>query len=370
MPGTRADTRFTEFQQLKRFTPLDGLRGISIALVVTAHVYDPIWTYFHGAVVLFFVLSGFLITTLLLREQHNTGGISVTGFYVRRIFRILPLYYVCLIGYTILILGLHLNGGESTFRRDLPLYLTYNNEFEHGSTFGHTWSLAVQEKYYLVWPVIAFAVPFLARRRLALAAALTASSFIAAWTPWSGLNYFGLYSAILVGCVTAILMHDRATFDRVAVVSKSSWSLAALTAYVLAVALIPSATARNQAVALITAVLIVATLSGNRWLAAGLSRPWLTYIGTRSYAIYLIHPIVKNFVDLGLASGSHNVAVELIRYGAVLGISLLVAEVTYRLIEQPMIQLGRRVTHSRRSPRTVPAELEPWAVSPAAPPFS
>src|SRR5437868_12058776 len=93
---------------MKRIPSLDGLRAISILLVIVGHIYDgayggysrnPLWIVFGNAglgVTVFFVISGFLITTLLLREHERDGGISLRNFYVRRAFRILPAFYTYL----------------------------------------------------------------------------------------------------------------------------------------------------------------------------------------------------------------------------------------------------------------------------------
>jgi peptidoglycan/LPS O-acetylase OafA/YrhL len=349
---------YDEFRGLRYFTQLDGVRAISILLVITAHIYDPMWAPLHGqvGVIVFFVLSGFLITTLLLRESHNTSRVSLTGFYLRRAFRILPLYYVCLLGYAVLVLVLKLDDGQAVFRRDLPLYLTYNNEFQHGSKFGHTWSLAVEEKYYLVWPLIAFVFPFLARRRLALAVTLTLATGAAAWSPVHAVSYFGFYTAILAGCVVAVLMHERSTYTRLVELARPRWSIPLALLAVVAVTLGANTLARDQVVTLTAALLIVAVLGGSRWLRTLMTARPLVYIGTRSYAVYLIHPILKNVTDLVLPVGTHNVPLELMRFAVVVAASLAGAEVLYRVVEQPMILLGRRLTDNRRPVRSILAE--------------
>src|SRR5215831_18491373 len=171
---------------------LDGLRGISILMVLTAHVYAPGWPHLEGryGVTVFFVLSGFLITRLLSHEESETGGISLAAFYVRRAFRLFPLYYLVLGVYCVLILGLGMHtDGRNTFIDALPWYFTYMQDvpyFQHRTDFSsalhlpfyQSWSLGIEEKFYLLWPIVAFRVLRNPRSRIALAAC--AASFFSA----------------------------------------------------------------------------------------------------------------------------------------------------------------------------------------------
>lgn len=138
----------------KRIPSLDGLRAIAIALVVVGH-----WAGTHNfpvglgsaflGVRIFFVISGYLITTLLLREQSQTATISLSEFYVRRAYRILPAATVFL---AIMLI---------TRRHELTWYhaamaALYLADFDptRPMFFGHLWSLSVEEQFYLLWPGI------------------------------------------------------------------------------------------------------------------------------------------------------------------------------------------------------------------------
>src|SRR5262249_47446211 len=127
--STGAMTR-EEYRARKYVTPLDGLRALSILLVITAHTTDAMWNRLHGAVgvTIFFVISGYLITTLLYREEERLGRARIKAFYIRRAFRILPLYYVTLITYIVLIGILHLQAGASSVWQSLPWYVSYQND--------------------------------------------------------------------------------------------------------------------------------------------------------------------------------------------------------------------------------------------------
>lgn len=157
-----------------RFVALDGLRGIAVLLVVIGHGYSqtleadagmPVW---FSAVVdnssfgvrLFFLLSGFLITWLILREKEKTGRFSFRGFYTRRARRILPAYW-----FLILCLGLGTIGGVFTIQGEQfahALGFVWNYSFlwfkagapEGTWLLGHLWTLAVEVQFYLIWPVV------------------------------------------------------------------------------------------------------------------------------------------------------------------------------------------------------------------------
>src|SRR6201996_9073927 len=104
---------FADYQNRKYLPELDGLRAISVLLVVSVHLHDfeAVWKWLAGwqGVTVFFVLSGYLITTLSLREEALRGRLSLTSFYIRRSFRIFPLYYLMLGIYCFLILVLRMN---------------------------------------------------------------------------------------------------------------------------------------------------------------------------------------------------------------------------------------------------------------------
>src|SRR5688572_30335175 len=107
------------------FAELDGVRAISIFSVVVWHATERFaWLHGHHGVTFFFVLSGFLITTLLLREESTRGRVNLKAFWIRRTFRILPLYYCALAVYAVLVLGLGLQADRAaSFRLALPYYL-------------------------------------------------------------------------------------------------------------------------------------------------------------------------------------------------------------------------------------------------------
>lgn len=206
-----------------RIAGLDGWRGIAIALVLVSHgtfdetIADPVWTGFFNSlprgddgVRIFFCLSGFLITRLLLREEEQNGAISLRNFYIRRALRILPVYFA----YVLAVAGLNwwlqweLNWQNfitpSTF--STGFWLRRHNTW----VFEHFWSLAVEEVFYLGWP---FALALLPRAsRLPLAALLLVSLPIARTLCvgnngafWFGFGIVMNLDYLMMGCLAALV---------------------------------------------------------------------------------------------------------------------------------------------------------------------
>jgi peptidoglycan/LPS O-acetylase OafA/YrhL len=140
-----------------RIPTLDGLRAIAILLVLVSHGIDRerftrLVEIGHVGVMIFFALSGFLITSRLLDEYCSTGGISLRNFYVRRVFRILPPALLYLAVLWILTLTGWVICTDASIRSALFLYTNYVDVGSLGWRAGHFWSLSVEEHFYLVWP--------------------------------------------------------------------------------------------------------------------------------------------------------------------------------------------------------------------------
>jgi peptidoglycan/LPS O-acetylase OafA/YrhL len=197
-----------------RFPSLDGARAISIGLVIVAHLdlvrYVPgLWRLDTGnlGVRVFFVISGFIITTLLLAELHRTGSVSLTGFYRRRVFRILPAYYTFL---GIVMAFSAFRGGTATWTKAWPAAIFVADYVDVPLVVGHTWSLAVEEQFYLLWP--GAMVLFGLRRSyigciaiLFLAPIFRILADIGLWPTSPRYAFECVADALAVGCLLAIL---------------------------------------------------------------------------------------------------------------------------------------------------------------------
>src|SRR3954464_654217 len=209
-----------EFRAVRRFGSLDGLRAIAILLVFTAHQRGDLFPLFHGAtgVTLFFVLSGFLITTLLLREEDRHGKVDFASFYVRRTFRIYPMFLGVIALYCVLILGL----GMDAARRPLwvenlpyivwfPEHLPYFRSTDLYPAFSGSWAIGIEEKFYLVWPVLGF---LLVTRWKQARVPLLAVIALASWATGSveDLVFLAPYQHLAFGAIVAVLLHRERTF--------------------------------------------------------------------------------------------------------------------------------------------------------------
>lgn len=148
---------YAAFQNTRVFGSLDGLRALSILAVIWHHarVYSQYLLFRQGqlGVRLFFAISGFLITTLLLREHRVTGRISLKKFYARRSLRIFPLYYT-VVGLYCVIAALQHDARAQEFLHNVPFFLTYTSNWFvlPAARFSLAWSLATEEQFYSTWP--------------------------------------------------------------------------------------------------------------------------------------------------------------------------------------------------------------------------
>lgn len=352
MSGNAALTAYDQYQATRYFPRLDGLRAISVLMVLAFHTSDGLWEPLHGylGVTVFFVISGFLITTLLLREEDRDGKVSIKNFYVRRVFRIFPLYYLALAAYTFLVLGLGLGADPSTYLDRLPLLATYNGEFAGSGTFSHSWSLGIEEKFYLLWPFLGFGALALRKHRRNTIVALLLLSI--AFAPFEGLNYLSIYTPILAGCLLAILMHKEETFRVIYALSKPMPGAIISVAALLLLVTNDEQTYVHIPFGLVVTALLPMVLLGPDKASRFLRWRPIVYVGTRAYGIYLFHPIVAAVVEKALPEGSESLPVQIMRLALIFVGSLGVADALYRVLERPLIRVGRNIT-GKRTPATV-----------------
>jgi len=351
--GKSIDTtsvQFADFLNTSRWPQLDGLRTVSIALVLVVHMGDPWWPPFKGAlaVVLFFVISGYLITTLLIREEWRTGRVSLKAFYLRRAFRILPLYLLALTLSAVLVLGLDLGEGTDGFLARLPLLATLNGDLAGSGVFVHSWSIGVEEKFYILWPLLGFSLLALRRHRggllLVLLLLVSAAAYI------QPISYLGTYTGIVAGCALATAMHTERGFR---VVSRLSGPRVGSVLLVLAVVAfltdsrMPMAEESGLAhvpFAIAAALAFPTIIIGRGTAARVLAHPTLVKLGWRAYGLYLFHPICIDVIGQAIPAGQETAGLALVRFVLAAALSLGVAEALYRTVEQPAIRVGRRIS--------------------------
>ncbi|HEY4454224.1 MAG TPA: glycosyltransferase 87 family protein, partial [Pseudonocardiaceae bacterium] len=371
----RKPLEHADYLTMRRLAGLDGLRAIAALLVVFFHNQGPDILQGWIGVQIFFVLSGFLITTLLLREHASTGRVNLGNFYLRRAFRILPVYLLIL---GLITIGLLAVGkfASNPLGQQFPLYLLFGNEFTLGGPFGQSWTLGIEQKFYLVWPVLAFTTILIGRKALAsrraaltvglLTLALAAIPFTVGSDPkgWP-VNYV----SILLGCVVALVMHDPRGY-RVLRPLTRPWVAALVGVGFVVVHLslrpirdfvghqvpgVPNYVTLVPVYALAVAILLPAVVAPGpvSWL---LSRRPMTFLGDRSYSIYLVQNLAQGLVLVLVPT-----LTGLGRAIPVALVAVLFAQVIHRWLERPMIERGRRIIANRRARSThdsVPAYSE------------
>lgn len=343
----------------RQFRALDGLRCVAIVAVIWHHAHGgtvrwPISRHGFLGVDLFFVLSGFLITTLLLRERSRTGSISLKNFYARRTLRIFPPYYAILAGLALL-LGFVATGAtmRGAFFRELPWCLTYTTNWVEPTTLlTITWSLAAEEQFYLVWPPLERWLP---RHALKILFALLIVNQLVNFRLADPVlqSAFGFvhderkilqvtFTPILLGVLLAHLLHDGRWYRRIA-----PWvggRCAALTLLLMvAVADVPgdmSGWPRLVLHLLMTLLLASCVVREEGVIARALSWRPLQAIGAVSYGMYLLHlfalDLINRFAD------RDRTMLPLVKFVACVVLTFVAALAMYRGFERPILRLKER----------------------------
>lgn len=360
-----------DYLALRRFGRLDGLRAVSILLVFTAHpVSRQLWPHLHGSagVTLFFVLSGFLITTLLLREESRVGRVDFVAFYLRRFFRIYPMFFLVLALYCVLILGLGLQPERrAAFVQNLwyfvlffPEHAIFFNSSGVAVPFNMSWSIGVEEKFYFVWPLLGFLVlaHHRARRLPALLGVLVVATVVSL-LPLSWGRAVSPYAHIALGAVAAVLLHSPRTY-RVAAVLGRRWVLAGLCLLAVGLQLGTDQILDGGRLyvlhGLVLACVLVGHVTSNHPEHGWLGSKVMVHLGALSYVLYLIHNFGLNAAE---AVVPHSAAMPWSLLSTALGIggSVLVAHVLHVWFEEPMRLIGVRLSARRRARSAATAPL-------------
>lgn len=350
---------FSGYADRNRFGALDGLRCLLILAVLWHH--GPIWGAMVAPPVLlargflgvdfFFVLSGFLITTLLLRETTRKGRFSLRDFYRRRILRIVPVYFFVVTAVSAYFI---LAKGHWVYAELVPYYYLFLANFLTNDMplLAPTWSLSVEEQYYLVWPLLLMLLP---RRAvlpvLGVLIALNVAGIMGAFSAL-GLRSFDLgplriafpnatYAPILMGSALGILLNDRRGFSVFFRLFGHRAAPLVLLLLLVGLAEVLPTDLRglpNLAIHLaMTACLASLVLREDHYLAPILNWGPMARVGTISYGIYLYHLIGLHVATI-LASGLGVNApwLVLLVYAA---ISILISAISYRTLEAWFLKL-------------------------------
>ena len=346
---------------MRRIPELDALRGVAALVIVAAHIGwlgDSRWAV--SAVDLFFVLSGYLITAQMLRNREAPGFLAT--FAARRALRIWPAYYAALFACLWLNRGLKWDAPPDawpyyfTFTQNVPAYL--NRPLPRFSgMFIHTWTLAIEEQFYLLWPLLLWKTGRKATLAVTLAfVALPPAGRAAGYLPYLLLTRC---DGLALGSLLAWLLADPARASRNAGAYASALAAVGLAALVGPEVfgprdgLGPALFTTRAALVYFGLAGVCLVCQGHRALAPLRDRR-LCYLGTVSYALYLYHPLVfavgpglyGKWAVRKLGLPGHALGKNL----AMLAACFLLAEASRRWLEAPMLRLKGRLAYRRPAP--------------------
>lgn len=314
---------------------------------------------------LFFVLSSYLITELLLREREARGTVDVKSFYIRRALRIWPLYYAFLL-FAVLVVPRIFEGHGLSGRHTLGFAVFGANWAcailgYPSSPAAPLWSVSIEEQFYLVWPLVmrgATKQRLIVVSAVMIAVAVTARIVLAQLSvphPGTWCNTFARLDPIALGTLAAALLHRR----RFELSTAARWGLGLASLFaIVAVARFskfegrwdPSAAYPIVALACVGVLLsVLSDDAPGREVRHPLARPAVVYLGRISYGLYVFHALgllVANALLAGLS--------PIARFGPRMVIAfvvtLVLSALSYRFLEEPFLKLKQRFTHVASRP--------------------
>lgn len=361
------ETFYQDYISRKHFGSLDGLRFVCILLVLWHHspafgtIEDPLRILTRGfsGVDFFFVLSGFLITTLLLREQSQFGRFSLRGFYFRRALRILPAYYLVVTAVSTYFV---LWKGYDQYAAMVPYYYGFfaNMLKSDIPLLSPTWSLSVEEQFYLLWPLALLLLPSIAKAQawfLTILISLCLAGMLG-WHMVFGISSYetsvaiwkvsvGGFSAILIGALCGVLLHSRKGFIVLYSLFGSRWMpvMGGAVLLVLYQVLPLSLWGLPTTIMHLTmAAILISIVVREDHVAVGvLQLSLVRRIGQISYGIYLYHLIALHvaheiLAPFGITRETGPWAISL----SMLVMAVVISEISFRYYEAPFLRLRHR----------------------------
>lgn len=336
----------------QKIPQLDALRGIAILLVLihNTHAFPSlhlgaISTYGWMGVDLFFVLSGFLITGILLEAKQSESYFK--NFYARRCLRIWPLYYSLLIFMFLIVPHLHPSDTRNIFERSSPwwAYPLFLQNFlvavpaEAAGALGVTWSLAIEEQFYLIWPLVVRYFSAAQIKRIAVIVIL-ASPVLRFFLVGHHVNIYSSFfcrlDGLMAGALLAVVLRLETfvppKFVRVAWVSFLIAACLAILAEDQQARWIAFSMTSLASVSLV----YLSLFSPAKWVQSFFRNQFLTYTGTISYGLYLLHKI-----PLDVTKEMHADRHPLLSIFVILVASYVLAAISYVFLEKPFLKLKR-----------------------------
>lgn len=346
-------TTIPEVLQPSHLPGLDGLRGVSIIIVIMSHffMHTPYTKSVVGSIGVwtFFVISGFLITTLLIKEKITTGNISLRKFYIRRFFRIIPVAYLFIVVVMFLNYFQHLGIGKMPFvgamlfLQNLPIH-SFSSWY-----LGHFWSLSVEEQFYLTFP---FLLVYSFRNYLNIIIGLVIVIPIVQYLGFNNIGIFytnhlvhlGTYiiinllgnsEDILIGSLISILLYKRIIVIKDTLLNR----YLGLILFILAVMLCTDTSpifvpnAELFVFPILIGIVIILNLNTNGLFTKILSNKILIYIGLLSYSLYIWQQLFDN--SQAWILHSNLILLQI-------GVLFIVANASYYLYEKTFLKLKNR----------------------------
>lgn len=319
----------------------------------------------YCGVIFFFVLSGFLITYLLIVEREETGDISIKNFYLRRIMRIWPLYYlIVFLGFFVLPniswfeVFEQMKNFDKNFVFNLICYvfmvpnLSVPFTIWHMPNIGHLWSIGVEEQFYLFWPVVIYFFAKTQRFIIWFVVCLIAFKMFITWVPIFSIEFTKFigtlkFEAMAVGALGAYWLYYK----------KERWltflytlpvQIACYVSVPVVILLIPKAILGAMYLFLAPIFLIIIlNISSNPRSILKLENPVFDYLGKISYGLYMYHLLILAFVVNVMSSICElqfelTIGQRVIIYASAIGLTILVAGISYRYFESPFIRMKNR----------------------------
>jgi peptidoglycan/LPS O-acetylase OafA/YrhL len=345
---------YQQFLNSSHFKCLDGIRALSILAVIwhhtAAHYFDasPLANSGYHGVSLFFVISGFLITSLIIREKNKNGFVNLKKFYIRRSLRIFPLYYAVLLVYIVAVAVIEGDSADGKeFFSNLPYYLTYTSNvfvpliFGERIIFYFAWSLAVEEQFYLVWP---WFERYLKNKTLILISVLLIMFLVGIHFNIFLDNKIGrtitdiLVIPISLGVLLAHILHlEKAYISMSKILAGNYLSLI----YLFIVLLLLSYSVQNILIYLFMALFLGScVIAPNPILRNLLENKAIIHLGKISYGMYLMHMLSYNAVKLLLKS--FNIGHWLLYFSLTVIVTTIVATLSFYTFEKYFMNLKKR----------------------------
>lgn len=351
-------------------TGLNGLRAIAAISVVIGHVtlypfstlnLPRIYLMFDG-VTLFFVISGFLITYLLLAERDKTTTVKIDSFYIRRILRIWPIYYLVLV--LSAALAIFVSRSDEFFTTSIFYYLFFCANIPLILNTGivsvvHYWSIGVEEQFYLFWPWV---VKYSKNKLLIVSVFFIVVFFVIKTFAWyyAGGNsvFYQLFAVtrfhcMLIGAIGAILYYSGNKFF---IQITTHWLIQFIGWLLVVMLYLNFKTIPEPLLAEFTAIVSLILIMGQvakrpgGWSVINLENNVFDFLGKISYGIYVIHPLVifgayYVFADLHLPIVAKSVLV----YSVILFTTIALSYVSYNYFEKPFLKMKNKFTIVRSS---------------------